>query len=59
MITISVCIIFVLNCFWNIAMLVALLDFLSHGKSIGVSDWITVILSLSLWFFTGVYLFGM
>lgn len=59
MIFISAMIVFILSTIWNIILLIAILDFLAQDRKIKLGDWAVVILSLSLWFFTGVYLFGM
>ena len=59
MIFISAMIVFILSTIWNIILLIAILDFLAQGLKIKLGDWAVVILGLSLWFFTGVYLFGM
>ena len=59
MIFISAMFVFILSTIWNIILLIAILDFLAQDRKIKLGDWAVVILSLSLWFFTGVYLFGM
>lgn len=59
MIFISAMIVFILSTIWNIILLIAILDFLAQDRKIKLGDWAVVILGLSLWFFTGVYLFGM
>lgn len=56
---ITMCTVFVFCSIWNLAVLLTIIEFMAKSKPLKVTDFIWILLSLAVWFCSGVYLFGL